>query len=223
MSAKEYVYIISNKAMPGLYKVGYTSKDPQLRARELNSTGVPYGYFVEYEILINNAHATEKAAHRKLAQYREGKEWFRCSFETCVEAIHSVYHGKIFHECDFQSKKASRNHPESGLFSPFFKAREKEGQSPAPVTEQQGKKKASDANQDMGKTRHQQFITSSCPHCEQKLCFSVTASTVTCPRCKKIFRPRKTASREQKPRMALRFGFLLVASIAIMTAIVKLL
>lgn len=45
---KGYVYIISNQAMPGIFKIGFTLKDPELRAKELDSTGVPYPFIVEY-------------------------------------------------------------------------------------------------------------------------------------------------------------------------------
>jgi len=35
---KGWVYVISNKAMSGLVKVGYSTKDPELRAAELSHT-----------------------------------------------------------------------------------------------------------------------------------------------------------------------------------------
>ena len=37
-----WVYILTNEAMPGLVKIGYTMNDPAIRAEELSSdTGVP--------------------------------------------------------------------------------------------------------------------------------------------------------------------------------------
>ena len=48
---KGWVYVISNKAMPGIIKVGYSNKDPKERAAELG-TGAPHPYKVEYEIEI---------------------------------------------------------------------------------------------------------------------------------------------------------------------------
>ncbi|WP_295427803.1 GIY-YIG nuclease family protein [uncultured Thiodictyon sp.] len=32
---KGFVYVMSNKAMPGLVKIGYSTKHPELRAEEL--------------------------------------------------------------------------------------------------------------------------------------------------------------------------------------------
>jgi len=87
---KGWVYVISNKAMPGLVKVGYSMKDPELRAAELNHTGSPHPYLVDYEALVDNPHKLEQSCHRKLANRREGKEWFRCSPEEAVVAIRSL-------------------------------------------------------------------------------------------------------------------------------------
>jgi len=87
---KGWVYVISNEAMPGLVKVGYSTKDPELRAAELGHTGSPHPYTVEYEMLIEEPYNTEKEVHKRLAQKREGKEWFRCSAEEAVAAIKIV-------------------------------------------------------------------------------------------------------------------------------------
>lgn len=45
-----WVYIITNKSMPGLLKIGYTMKDPRSRAKELEGTGIPTPYEVVYEV-----------------------------------------------------------------------------------------------------------------------------------------------------------------------------
>jgi T5orf172 domain len=49
MNIRGWVYIISNPAMPGLLKVGFSRKDPQLRALEHDTTGCPQPYSVKYD------------------------------------------------------------------------------------------------------------------------------------------------------------------------------
>lgn len=73
--------------MPDLVKVGYTLKDPKLRAEELNNTGAPHPYTVQYEILVENPRDLEQKTHRELYSRLESKEWFRCSVEQAVLAI----------------------------------------------------------------------------------------------------------------------------------------
>lgn len=87
MGIRGWVYIITNKAMPDLVKVGYSTKDPQLRAAELNHTGTPHPYLVQFDMLIENPREIEQLAHAHLSEYREGKEWFRCSVDQAVSAI----------------------------------------------------------------------------------------------------------------------------------------
>lgn len=87
---KGWVYVISNPAMPGLVKVGYSTKDPDLRAAELNHTGAPHAYVVEYEILIDEPRVVEQMTHSVLSMKHEAKEWFRCPPEEAVLAIRQV-------------------------------------------------------------------------------------------------------------------------------------
>lgn len=92
---KGWVYVITNRAMPGLVKVGYSSKDPELRAAELNHTGAPYPYLVEYEALVEEPFSIEQRTHRSLSHLHEGEryqkgvgvEWFNCSVEEAISAI----------------------------------------------------------------------------------------------------------------------------------------
>lgn len=106
---KGWVYVISNKAMPGLYKIGYTMKDPEQRAKELNSTGVPHNFKVEYNILVDNPSSLEKRAHRLLSAYHERKEWFRCCLELCVSTIRCAYDGRIYFETNLDKIKKIDN------------------------------------------------------------------------------------------------------------------
>ncbi len=91
-----YVYIISNDAMPNLYKVGYTTRKSQDRANGLNieaGTGMPGKYKVLYEKETISPYQVEQYAHRLLKDKKFGKEWFKCSnINICVNAINEAYH-----------------------------------------------------------------------------------------------------------------------------------
>lgn len=76
--------------MNGLVKVGFTMKDPEIRANELNHTGTPHPYIVEYEALVDNPRDVEQSIHRILSSHREGKEWFYCTPELAVAAVKTV-------------------------------------------------------------------------------------------------------------------------------------
>jgi len=92
---KGWVYIITNKAMPGLVKIGYSSKDPDLRAAELNHTGAPFPYLVDYEALVHEPFSIEQRTHKALSHLHKGErykkgvgiEWFNCSVEEAISAI----------------------------------------------------------------------------------------------------------------------------------------
>lgn len=85
-----WVYIITNKAMPGLIKIGYTLKDPELRAQELSNTGNPHPYQVDYEVFVVNPYSIEKKIHQELSDSKEGKEWFRCSTTEGINCIRAI-------------------------------------------------------------------------------------------------------------------------------------
>ncbi len=85
-----WVYVITNPAMPGLVKVGYSTKDPSIRAKELDHTGSPLPYVVEYDVIVESPYDIEQKIHIKLNKYHVGKEWFRCKPEEAVVAIHEM-------------------------------------------------------------------------------------------------------------------------------------
>lgn len=87
---KGWVYVITDPAMPELVKVGFSTKDPILRAEEFNGTGHPYAYEVAYEVLVFQPFEVEQAVHRALKDKREGREWFRCSSREAIAAIKDV-------------------------------------------------------------------------------------------------------------------------------------
>ena len=60
MIVRGWDYIITNKSMPELLKVGFSTKDPLLRAKELSNTGSPQQYIVEYDALVLNPRGVEQ-------------------------------------------------------------------------------------------------------------------------------------------------------------------
>jgi hypothetical protein len=48
---KQFIYVLSNKTMPGIYKIGFTKGDPATRAKQISSsTGVPVPFEVEFSL-----------------------------------------------------------------------------------------------------------------------------------------------------------------------------
>ena len=82
-----WVYVLTNKSMLGLVKVGFSTKDPALRAKELSGTGNPHSHDLAYDLLAHDPFDIEQRTHTRLGQYQEGKEWFRCTIEVAIAAI----------------------------------------------------------------------------------------------------------------------------------------
>jgi len=90
MEPRGWVYVITNKAMPDLIKIGFSTKDPELRAKEFDGTASPHPYIVEFDILVKNPREFEQKIHALLKGVHERKEWFRCSLAHAVRIVKSV-------------------------------------------------------------------------------------------------------------------------------------
>lgn len=95
---KGWVYIITNKAMPNILKIGYSTKDPEIRANDLHTTGVPYRYVVEYDALVDHPNKVEQIAHSLLYEFNVRKEWFNCDITTAINGIRKAANYTIIHE-----------------------------------------------------------------------------------------------------------------------------
>ena len=74
-----YVYVFSNPAMPGLYKIGH-ARDVEARRRALsNGTMVPDDFIVEAVYETNDSSLLEKHLHRYFdsLRHRRDREFFR--------------------------------------------------------------------------------------------------------------------------------------------------
>jgi len=95
-----WVYVITNPAFKDLVKIGYTSKDPWIRAKELESTGMPYQYKVEYEVFCSNPKSIEQRAHQELDFCRQEKEWFKCEAVPAIGTIRHILGEQIIYESE---------------------------------------------------------------------------------------------------------------------------
>lgn len=100
-----YIYVLSNPGMPGLLKVGFTLRDVAARAQELETTGVPYKFIIEYEVAVKDVEYMERHVHSALSKFHVNKEWFRCDVLTCVSIIERIVSGKT---CNKKSIKDIR-------------------------------------------------------------------------------------------------------------------
>lgn len=83
-----FVYVMSNDAHPNIYKIGCTEKSPNLRAKQLSTTGVAkefdvvcFGEFKDFEKI-------EKLIHRELHEYRvSNKEFFNAPLQFIIDLM----------------------------------------------------------------------------------------------------------------------------------------
>lgn len=107
-----WVYIIANKSLPNLLKIGFSTKDPIIRAQEFNGTGIPYDFQVLYDAIVINPREVEQRVHKHLAINRENKEWFRIDLENAISAIRFIANDIIlenFHAKNLDIPKQERD------------------------------------------------------------------------------------------------------------------
>lgn len=90
-----WVYVITNPSMNGIVKVGYSIRDPIIRALELGGTGSPTAYEVQFDALVLNPRQLEAGVHEYLSDFRVGKEWFRCEIVEAIRAILNIAEGRV--------------------------------------------------------------------------------------------------------------------------------
>lgn len=95
-----FVYVISNELMPGVVKVGYTTRTPDARALEMSShEAVPVRMRVEYYAFVDAfVSDVESRAHRHLRDCSVAKEWFRCDVSTAILAVRRACDASLRHE-----------------------------------------------------------------------------------------------------------------------------
>ena len=90
MSEIGYVYILSNEAMPGIYKIGATSRDDlDARLRELYTTSVPLPFECEFACKVEDFRKVEKMLHTVFYDYRinPNREFFKVAPERVIPIL----------------------------------------------------------------------------------------------------------------------------------------
>jgi T5orf172 domain len=84
-----WVYVLSNEAHPEIQKIGFSTIAPQSRADELQSTGVPFKFVVEFKIYVEECGDLEAAVHQELSGVRINpkREFFRIPAEEAASTI----------------------------------------------------------------------------------------------------------------------------------------
>lgn len=70
MSDRGILYFLTNEAMPGLVKIGYTTGDLNDRLQQLNTTGTPSPFLIAAIFYVQDSAQCEKEVHSKLERYR---------------------------------------------------------------------------------------------------------------------------------------------------------
>ncbi len=110
-----YLYILTNRAFPGVLKIGYTDRDPNARVAELNNTSVPHPFEIAFEALVDRPQELERLVHREIENTRENaqREFFRIRVSDAVEAVNRVCEAaeiKVIHSVDLERAQRLRQH-----------------------------------------------------------------------------------------------------------------
>lgn len=97
---KGYVYVLSNPGMPGLCKIGRSINGGRDRANEIDGTGVPFPFEVEFECLFEDCVFAEARVHQDLSRFRINprREFFNVEPVEAKEAVLRVCAHEI--DCD---------------------------------------------------------------------------------------------------------------------------
>lgn len=87
-----YIYVLSNVSYPDLFKIGFTTRNINLRVEELSSaTGVPTPFKVEYSQSFKDCVQAEKYIHSILeipgSRVTKKREFFKVSLSTIIDTI----------------------------------------------------------------------------------------------------------------------------------------
>ena len=83
------VYILTNEAMPGIIKIGWTDNAVEQRMKELDKTGTPLPFTCFYAKRVDDPRFVESKLHEAFDEFRirENREFFRMSADQAKAAL----------------------------------------------------------------------------------------------------------------------------------------
>lgn len=97
MSEWGFVYCLANDSMPGIYKIGFTTRAPMNRVAELSAaTGVPEPFYPFFYVETEDPARFEREIHRILNDFRvsENREFFRVDDRIARKAFYNLNDGR---------------------------------------------------------------------------------------------------------------------------------
>jgi len=86
-----YIYILENKGIPGILKIGFTEKSPTERVKEINSgTGVITTWYIANAFACKSPKTIEILVHQSLKQYNVNKEGFGVTLPYAEDVIKQI-------------------------------------------------------------------------------------------------------------------------------------
>ena len=110
------VYLLTNPYMPGLVKIGMTTRDYiDARMKELYTTGVPVPFECYFACVVNQKDCVdiEKALHKAFAPQRvnDNREFFKIHPEQAKAILDLFHHKDITDDDKAASTKAQKHRP----------------------------------------------------------------------------------------------------------------
>ena len=105
-----WIYVLSNPCLT-CYKIGSTKNNPDIRAKNLSTTGLPEPFVVEIAILTKDYVKKEFLIHKILDDYRRAsnREFFDIKLNKIIEIFNLIDKKSVKIKCvkDKKSKKSS--------------------------------------------------------------------------------------------------------------------
>ncbi|WBF05253.1 helicase-like protein [Burkholderia phage CSP3] len=106
-----FIYALSNHSMPGLYKLGMTTRSPRQRAAELSrASGVPFEFQVEFYVEVRNPARVEALLHERFDACRENqaREFFRVDLLDVLDWLYERAESHFYGDNVIEAMEARR-------------------------------------------------------------------------------------------------------------------
>ena len=83
-----FIYVLSNQLMPGVYKIGFTSRNPDERAKEISiKVNLPSSFKVERYWRSDDPYIVEQRIHEELKPYFRAGEFFEGDLQLFYQVV----------------------------------------------------------------------------------------------------------------------------------------